>query len=73
MEDEGLKLLKELFDMFHQIIGFGAIFKAIGKKSMKYGGTFLLGLMVGNGYIAMDSKPEESIENSYVGSENRHK
>ena len=73
MEDEGLKLLKELFDMFHQIIGFGAIFKAIGKKSMKYGGTFLSGLIVGYEYASMDTEPEESIENSYVGSENRHK
>ena len=49
-----------------------AFLKVIGQKAMKYGSTFITGLLVGYEIGSDVSEPQESIENSNVGSENRH-
>ena len=49
-----------------------AFLKVIGQKAMMYGSTFLTGSFVGYEIGSDISEPQESIENSNVGSENRH-
>ena len=49
-----------------------AFLHVIGKTAMKYGSTFITGTWVGYEIGSDVSEPQESIENSNVGSENRH-
>ena len=49
-----------------------SLIRVIGKTAMKYGSTFLTGSLVRYEIGSDASEPQESIDNSNVGSENRH-